>query len=50
MVGISRAMMRRRLLKRRASGFGGTEMFSGFAGMPVGNVMCEKTVLKFKKK
>jgi hypothetical protein len=31
-------------------GFGGTEMFSGFPGMPVGNVMCEKTVLRFKKK
>lgn len=31
-------------------GFGGSEMFSGLTGMPVGNVMCEKTVLKFKKR
>jgi hypothetical protein len=31
-------------------GFGGAETFSGFPGMPVGNAMCEKTVLKFKKK
>jgi len=31
-------------------GFGGSEMFSGLTGMPVGNVMCEKTILRFKKK
>jgi hypothetical protein len=31
-------------------GFSGAETFSGFPGMPVGNVMCEKTVLKFKKR
>ena len=31
-------------------GFGGSDTFSGFPGMPVGNVMCEKTVLRFKKK
>ena len=28
----------------------GAETLSGFPGMPVRNVMCEKTVLKFKKK
>ena len=32
-------------------GFGGVEGLPGFAGLaPAGDVMCEKTVLKFKRK
>jgi hypothetical protein len=39
-----------RTIETACLGFSGTETFSGFPGMPVGNVMCEKTVLKFRKK
>ena len=31
-------------------GFGGLEGLPGLAGLPVGNVMCEKTVLRMKRK
>jgi hypothetical protein len=39
-----------RTIETACLGFSGTETFSGFPGMPVGNVMCEKTVLSFKKR
>jgi len=37
-------------IETACAGFSGLGELSGFAGLPVGNVMCEKTVLKLKRK
>jgi hypothetical protein len=37
-------------IETACAGFSGLQEVSGFAGLPVGNVMCEKTVLKLKRK
>ena len=37
-------------IETACAGFGGLQGLPGFEGLPVGNVMCEKTVLKLKRK
>jgi hypothetical protein len=37
-------------IEAACAGFSGLEGLGGFAGLPVGNVTCEKTVLKLKRK
>jgi hypothetical protein len=39
-----------RTIETACAGFSGLEELSGFAGLPTGNVMCEKTVLRLKRK
>ena len=37
-------------IETACAGFSGLQGLPGFEGLPVGNVMCEKTVLKLKRK
>ena len=37
-------------IETACAGFSGLQGLPGLAGLPVGNVMCEKTVLRMKRK
>ena len=37
-------------IETECAGFGGLQGLPGFEGLPVGSVMCEKTVLRLKRK